>query len=176
MVEMAMIAKGSDELYLLPGMSNRHGLVAGATGTGKTVTLQVMAEALSSIGVPVFAADVKGDLSGISQPGKSSPKFDARVAALRLGEWSFAGWPVVFWDVFGKQGHPVRATVSEMGPLLLSRMLDLNDVQEGVLNVAFRVADDNGLGLLDLKDLGALLGGIVPARGKHGAAGTDDRR
>src|ERR1700761_4721207 len=157
MVEMPMIAKGADELYLLPGMSNRHGLVAGATGTGKTVTLQGMAEALSSIGVPVFAADVKGDLSGISQAGTSSPKFDARVKALGLGEWSFAGCPVVFWDVFGKQGHPVRATVSEMGPLLLSRILNLNDTQAGVLTLVFKIADDNGLLLLDMKDLQAML-------------------
>ena len=115
MIEAPVIAKGTDELSLLPGMSNRHGLVAGATGTGKTVTLQVMAEALSSIGVPVFAADVKGDLSGVSQAGKNSPKFDERVKALGLGDWKFSGCPVVFWDVFGKQGHPVRATVSEMG-------------------------------------------------------------
>src|SRR5271155_912441 len=157
MVEMPMIAKGAEELYLLPGMSNRHGLVAGATGTGKTVTLQVMAEALSSIGVPVFAADVKGDLSGISQAGKSSPKFDARVKALGLGDWSFAGCPVVFWDVFGKQGHPVRATVSEMGPLLLSRILNLNDTQSGVLTLVFKIADDSGLLLLDMKDLQAML-------------------
>jgi DNA helicase HerA-like ATPase len=157
MVEMPMIAKGAEELYLLPVMSNRHGLVAGATGTGKTVTLQVMAEALSSIGVPVFAADVKGDLSGISQAGKSSPKFDARVAALGLGEWNFAGCPVVFWDVFGKQGHPVRATVSEMGPLLLSRILNLNDTQSGVLTLVFKIADDGGLLLLDMKDLQAML-------------------
>jgi DNA helicase HerA-like ATPase len=157
MAEMPMIAKGAEELYLLPGMSNRHGLVAGATGTGKTVTLQVMAEALSSIGVPVFAADVKGDLSGISQAGKSSPKFDARVAALGLGEWSFAGSPVVFWDVFGKQGHPVRATVSEMGPLLLSRILNLNDTQAGVLTLVFKIADEGGLLLLDMKDLQAML-------------------
>src|SRR6202789_36612 len=157
MVEMPMIAKGTGELYLLPGISNRHGLVAGATGTGKTVTLQVMADAFSSIGVPVFAADVKGDLSGISQPGKSSPKFDARVAALGLGEWSFAGCPVVFWDVFGKQGHPVRATVSEMGPLLLGRILNLNDTQAGVLTLVFKIADDQGLLLLDLKDLRAML-------------------
>src|ERR1700748_565658 len=157
MVEMPMIAKGVDALYLLPGMSNRHGLVAGATGTGKTVTLQVMAEALSSIGVPVFAADVKGDLSGISQAGKSSPKFDARVKALGLGFWSLAAWPVVFWDVFGKQGHPVRATVSEMGPLLLSRILNLNDTQSGVLTLVFKIADDNGLLLLDMKDLQAML-------------------
>src|ERR1700734_1035103 len=157
MVEMPMIAKGAEELYLLPGMSNRHGLVAGATGTGKTVTLQVMAEALSSIGVPVFAADVKGDLSGISQAGASSTKFDARVKALGLGEWTFAGCPVVFWDVFGKQGHPVRATVSEMGPLLLSRILNLNDTQAGVLTLVFKIADDNGLLLLDMKDMQAML-------------------
>ncbi|MBS1799290.1 MAG: DUF853 domain-containing protein [Acidobacteria bacterium] len=157
MVEMPMIAKGSDELYLLPGMSNRHGLVAGATGTGKTVTLQVMAEALSSIGVPVFAADVKGDLSGISQPGKSSPKFDERVRSLGLGEVQFAGCPVVFWDVFGKEGHPVRSTVSEMGPLLFSRILNLNDTQTGVLTLVFKIADDNGLLLLDMKDLQAML-------------------
>src|SRR6266481_9051408 len=156
MTEME-IAKGKEELYLLSGMSNRHGLVAGATGTGKTVTLQVMAEALSSIGVPVFAADVKGDLSGISQAGKSSPKFDARVAALGLGEWSFGGCPVVFWDVFGKQGHPVRATVSEMGPLLLSRILNLNDTQAGVLTLVFKIADDGGLLQLDMKDLQAML-------------------
>src|SRR5271156_3604452 len=157
MVEMPMIAKGVEELYLLPGMTNRHGLVAGATGTGKTVTLQVMAEALSSIGVPVFAADVKGDLSGISQAGTSSPKFDARVKGLGLGDWSFAGCPVVFWDVFGKQGHPVRATVSEMGPLLLSRILNLNDTQAGVLTLVFKIADDSGLLLLDMKDLQAML-------------------
>jgi DNA helicase HerA-like ATPase len=157
MVEMPMIAKGTEQLYLLPGMTNRHGLVAGATGTGKTVTLQVMAEALSSIGVPVFAADVKGDLSGISQPGKSSAKLDERVKALGLGEFSFSGCPVVFWDVFGKQGHPVRATVSEMGPLLLSRILNLNDTQTGVLTLVFKIADDNGLLLLDMKDLQAML-------------------
>lgn len=160
MVEMPMIAKGEkekDELHLLPAMANRHGLVAGATGTGKTVTLQVMAEALSSIGVPVFAADVKGDLSGISQPGKSSPKFDERVKTLGLGEVNFAGCPVVFWDVFGKQGHPVRATVSEMGPLLFSRILNLNDTQTGVLTLVFKIADDSGLLLLDMKDLQAML-------------------
>jgi DNA helicase HerA-like ATPase len=157
MSEMPMIAKGTDELCLLPGMSNRHGLVAGATGTGKTVSLQVMAEAFSSIGVPVFAADVKGDLSGISQPGKSSPKFDERVKTLGLGEWKFYGGPVVFWDVFGKEGHPVRATVSEMGPLLFSRILNLNDTQTGVLTLVFKIADDHGLLLLDMKDLQAML-------------------
>ena len=157
MIDPPVIAKGTEEISLLPGMSNRHGLVAGATGTGKTVTLQVMAEALSSIGVPVFAADVKGDLSGISQPGKSSPKFDERVKLLGLGDWKFSGCPVVFWDVFGKQGHPVRATVSEMGPLLLSRILNLNDTQTGVLTLVFKIADDQGLLLLDMKDLQAML-------------------
>ncbi|WP_035348410.1 helicase HerA-like C-terminal domain-containing protein [Edaphobacter aggregans] len=156
MTEME-IAKGNEALCLLAGMSNRHGLVAGATGTGKTVTLQVMAEALSSIGVPVFAADVKGDLSGISQPGKSSPKFDERVKSMELGEWSFAGCPVVFWDVFGEEGHPVRATVSEMGPLLMSRILNLNETQTGVLTLVFKIADDSGLLLLDMKDLQAML-------------------
>jgi hypothetical protein len=116
-----------------------------------------MAEALSSIGVPVFAADVKGDLSGISQPGKSSPKFDERVKTMGLGEWTFAGAPVVFWDVFGKEGHPVRATISEMGPLLMSRILNLNDTQTGVLTLVFKISDDNGLLLLDMKDMQAML-------------------
>lgn len=157
MIDAPVIAKGTDELSLLPGMSNRHGLVAGATGTGKTVTLQVMAEALSGIGVPVFAADVKGDLSGISQPGKGSPKLDERLKLLGLGNWQYSGCPVVFWDVFGKQGHPVRATVSEMGPLLLSRILNLNDTQTGVLTLVFKIADDQGLLLLDMKDLQAML-------------------
>lgn len=157
MVEAPVIAKGTDEISLLPGMANRHGLVAGATGTGKTVTLQVMAEALSAIGVPVFAADVKGDLSGISQPGKSSPKLEERTKLLDLSDWQLSGCPVVFWDVFGKQGHPVRATVSEMGPLLLSRILNLNDTQTGVLTLVFKIADDQGLLLLDMKDLQAML-------------------
>jgi DNA helicase HerA-like ATPase len=163
MIEMPIIAKGEQELSLLPGMSNRHGLVAGATGTGKTVTLQVMAEAMSAIGVPVFAADVKGDLSGISQPGKSSPKLEERVKTLELRDWKFAGSPVVFWDVFGKQGHPVRATVSEMGPLLLSRILNLNDTQTGVMTLVFKIADDNGLLLLDMKDLEAMLQHVATA-------------
>src|SRR5450631_3845573 len=157
MAEMLVIAKGEEEFGLLPGLANRHGLVAGATGTGKTVTLQVMAEALSSIGVPVFAADVKGDLAGISQPGKSSPKLDERLKLLGLSDWKFSGCPVVFWDVFGKEGHPVRATVSEMGPLLLSRILNLNDTQTGVLTLVFKIADDNGMLLLDMKDLQAML-------------------
>ena len=157
MTEPLLIAKGADELLLLPAMANRHGLVAGATGTGKTVTLQVMAESFSHIGVPVFAADVKGDLSGISMPGKDSPKLQERVAKLGLADFRFEGCPVTFWDVFGKEGHPVRATVSEMGPLLLSRILNLNDTQTSVLSLVFKIADDNGLLLLDLKDLQAML-------------------
>jgi uncharacterized protein len=152
-----LIAESDHPLTLLPGMANRHGLVAGATGTGKTVTLQVMAEAFSRIGVPVFAADVKGDLSGISQPGASNPKIAERIQKLGLKDFSFAGCPVTLWDVFGEQGHPIRATVSEMGPLLFSRLLGLNDTQSGVLTLVFKVADDQGLLLLDLKDLQAML-------------------
>jgi DNA helicase HerA-like ATPase len=152
-----LIAKSTHDLYLLPGMANRHGLVAGATGTGKTVTLQVAAEAFSRIGVPVFAADVKGDLSGISVPGTESPKLKQRIEQLKLEDFHFEGCPVTFWDVFGEQGHPIRATVSEMGPLLLSRILNLNDTQSGVLSLVFKIADDNGLLLLDLKDLQTML-------------------
>jgi uncharacterized protein len=155
--EPMLIAQSKSPLYLLPAMSNRHGLIAGATGTGKTVTLQVMAEALSRIGVPVFAADVKGDLSGISQPGVDNPKIADRVKKLRMTDFSFAGCPVTFWDVFGEEGHPVRATVSEMGPLLFSRLLNLNETQSGVLTAVFKIADDQGLLLLDLKDLRAML-------------------
>jgi DNA helicase HerA-like ATPase len=157
MAEPLLIAQGKDPLYLLPAMSNRHGLIAGATGTGKTVTLQVMAESFSRIGVPVFAADVKGDLSGISQPGVENPKIADRVKKLNLTDFSFAGCPVTFWDVFGEHGHPVRATVSEMGPLLFSRLLNLNETQAGVLTAVFKIADDQGLLLLDLKDLQAML-------------------
>jgi DNA helicase HerA-like ATPase len=156
--EPLLIAKsGETNLFLLPAMANRHGLVAGATGTGKTVTLQVMAEAFSRIGVPVFAADVKGDLSGIAQPGTSSPKFDARVQKLGLGDFAFSGSPVTLWDVFGDEGHPLRATVSEIGPLMFGRILNLNDTQTAVLTLVFKIADDNGLLLLDLKDLKAML-------------------
>jgi uncharacterized protein len=157
MAEQLHIAQSTEPLYLLSNMSNRHGLVAGATGTGKTVTLQVMAESFSRIGVPVFAADIKGDLSGISQPGTENPKIAERVKQLKLTDFSFSGCPVTFWDVFGEQGHPVRATVSEMGPLLFSRLLGLNDTQQGVLSLVFKIADDNGLLLLDLKDLQAML-------------------
>ena len=147
----------SAEFALLPALANRHGLITGATGTGKTVTLQVLAERFSAIGVPVFMADVKGDLAGISQPGTSSPKLAERLKLLGVGEPRFAGCPTVFWDVFAEQGHPVRATVSDLGPLLLSRILNLNETQEGVLALVFKVADDNGLLLLDLKDLRAML-------------------
>ncbi|MCL4799911.1 MAG: DUF853 domain-containing protein, partial [Burkholderiales bacterium] len=145
------------ELCLLPGLANRHGLIAGATGTGKTVSLQVLAERFSSIGVPVFMADVKGDLSGLAAPGTASEKMKKRLATLGFPEPAWSACPVAFWDVYGEQGHPVRATVSDMGPLLLARMLDLNDTQEGVLTLVFKVADDNGLLLLDLKDLRAML-------------------
>src|ERR1700760_2487542 len=157
MADPLLIAKGDELQYLLPGMSDRHGLVAGATGTGKTVTLQVMAESFSRIGVPVFAADVKGDLSGISQAGQDNPRLQDRVKKLNLTDFSFAGCPVTFWDVFGEQGHPVRATVTDMGPLLFSRLLNLNDTQSGVLTAVFKIADDQGLLLLDLKDLQAML-------------------
>jgi DNA helicase HerA-like ATPase len=157
MPDPLLIAESDHRLELLPGMANRHGLVAGATGTGKTVTLQVMAEAFSRIGVPVFAADVKGDLSGVSEPGASNPKIAARIKQLGLQDFSFAGCPVTFWDVFGEQGHPIRATVSEIGPLLFSRLLGLNETQSGVLTLVFKVADDQGLLLLDLKDLQAML-------------------
>jgi DNA helicase HerA-like ATPase len=135
---------------------NRHGLVTGATGTGKTVTLQVMAEGFSAKGVPVFAADIKGDLSGVSQPGEAKPAFVDRCKGMGL-TYQPDEFPAVFWDVFGKQGHPIRATISEMGPLLLARLFQLNDTQEGVLNIAFRIADEQGLALLDLKDLRAVL-------------------
>ena len=152
------IARHGDlELDLLPKFANRHGLITGATGTGKTVTLQVMAERMSGIGVPVFMADVKGDLSGMSQAGSLTPKLEAHLDAIGVKVPTFAAMPVVFWDVLGEQGHPLRATVSDMGPLLLARVLELNDTQQGVLTLVFKLADDNGLLLLDLKDLRALL-------------------
>lgn len=156
-MEPLLIAQGSTPVHLLPAMANRHGLIAGATGTGKTISLQVLAEHFSSIGVPVFMADVKGDLTGISQAGKASTKLEERLQLLKLKDFQFKNFPVTLWDVFGEQGHPVRATISEMGPLLLARILNLNETQEGVLNLAFKIADDNGLLLLDLKDLRALL-------------------
>jgi DNA helicase HerA-like ATPase len=157
MPEPLLIAKAASELHLLPQFANRHGLIAGATGTGKTVTLQRVAETLSRIGVPVFMADVKGDLAGLSQPGEAKGKIKERIELLKLKNVAFEACPVVFWDAFGQQGHPVRTTISEMGPLLLARMLGLNETQAGVLTLAFKIADDNGLLLLDLKDLRAML-------------------
>jgi DNA helicase HerA-like ATPase len=158
MAEPLLVAKSGDtEIALLPKLANRHGLVTGATGTGKTVTLQTLAQGFSRMGVPVFLADVKGDLSGISRPGGANKKVAERVEQLGLEGFEYAGCPVVFWDVFGEQGHPVRSTISEMGPLLLGRMLNLNDTQQGVLTLAFKIADANGLLLLDLKDLRSML-------------------
>ncbi|MFN3545114.1 MAG: helicase HerA-like domain-containing protein [Thiobacillus sp.] len=158
MADPLLIAKNAHtELFLLPQMANRHGLITGATGTGKTVTLQTMAEQFSAIGVPCFMSDVKGDLSGLSQPGGGNAKVDERVAMLKLEGFAHEGFPVTFWDPFGESGHPVRATVSDMGPLLLSRILDLNETQAGVLSLVFKIADDNGLLLLDLKDLRSML-------------------
>jgi hypothetical protein len=159
--EKIFIGKGEQPAWLTLGLANRHGLVTGATGTGKTVSLQVMAEGFARAGVPVFAADIKGDLSGISEVGEAKDFIIKRAADMGLN-FQPDQFSTVFWDVFGEQGHPVRATVTEMGPLLLSRMLGLNDVQEGVLNVAFRVADENGLPLIDMKDVRALLDAIVP--------------
>jgi DNA helicase HerA-like ATPase len=157
MADPILLAKTADtELMLLPALANRHGLITGATGTGKTVTMQVFAESFSRLGVPSFMADVKGDFSGISAPGSASPKMKERLAMLKLDEPKWEGCPVTFWDVYGEQGHPVRATISDMGPLLLGRLLNLSDVQQGVLTLVFKIADDNGLALLDLKDLRAM--------------------
>src|SRR5512147_1167696 len=154
MIAPLLIAKNNEqELTLLPAMANRHGLITGATGTGKTVTLQTLAESFSRIGVPVFMSDIKGDLSGIAKTGGGNAKVEARVEQLKLEGYEHRAFPVTFWDVEGKQGHPVRATVSDMGPLLLGRMLNLNDTQQGVLTLVFKIADDNGMLLLDFKDL-----------------------
>ena len=152
---IARTSTGKD-LSLLPAFANRHGLITGATGTGKTVTMQLIAESFSRIGVPAFMADVKGDVSGIAAPGSPTPKVIERLRRLELEEPKWTGSPVTFWDVFGERGHPVRATISDMGPLLLGRLLNLNDVQQGVLSLAFKIADDKGLLLLDLKDLRAM--------------------
>lgn len=152
-----LIGKGQWEQSILPQMANRHGLVAGATGTGKTITLQVLAEKLSRSGIPVFAADVKGDLSGISRPGIESDRVTQRIAKIGLPGFNPTACPVVFWDLFGVKGHPIRTTISEMGPLLIARLLSLNETQSGVLSLVFKIADDDGLLLLDLKDLQAML-------------------
>ena len=148
---------GDTECHLLPELANRHGLITGATGTGKTITLQNLAENFSKLGVPVFMADIKGDLTGISQAGSVSPKLAGILKERGIDAPAPLACPTALWDVFGAQGHPVRATVSDMGPLLLSRMLNLNDTQQGVLQLVFKIADDNGLLLLDLKDLRAML-------------------
>ena len=165
-----VIGKSDEVQRLFLNRANRHGLIAGATGTGKTVTLQILAEGFSQAGVPVFAADIKGDLSGISQAIEEKPKLVDRAAKTGVEDYTPRGFPTVFWDIFGKQGHPVRTTISEMGPLLLSRLLDLNDTQEGVLNIAFKLADDEGLLLLDFKDLRAMLNYV----GEHSSELTVD--
>ncbi len=158
MANPILLAKNAEQdVYLLPKYANRHGCITGATGTGKTVTLQGLAQSFSQLGVPVFMADIKGDLTGISQAGQTSPKFEERLQKYNLPMPQFAGCPTVLWDVFGEQGHPVRSTISDMGPLLLSRVLGLNDTQTGILNIVFKLADDEGQLILDLKDLRAML-------------------
>ena len=152
-----MAKAGEKPLFVLPNMANRHGLIAGATGTGKTVTMKVMAESFSDMGVPVFLADVKGDLSGMAQPGDNTEDMQKRIEKFALEGFTYTGYPTRFWDIFGEKGHPVRVTVSDMGPTLLARLFNLTEVQAGVLNIVFRVADDNGLALLDLKDLRAMV-------------------
>jgi DNA helicase HerA-like ATPase len=159
-----LLGKGDTQVHLLGKYGNRHGLVAGATGTGKSVSLMVMAEGFSRLGVPVFLADVKGDVSGLAVPGTTNEKIAARVQQIGIDGYVNEASPVVFWDLYGKSGHPVRATVSEVGPTLLSRMLELNDTQSGVLDVAFKLADDNGWLLLDLDDLRALLAFVAENR------------
>ncbi len=155
--QQILIGKGEHQVFLDPRYANRHGLIAGATGTGKTVSLQVLAEGFSRLGIPVFMADVKGDLSGISQPGTPHPKIDERVESIGINNFSLEDSPTVFWDLYGKQGHPIRATVSDMGPTMLARLMDLNDTQEGILAIAFKFADDEGMLILDLKDLQSTL-------------------
>ncbi len=161
MADPIFVGFSDQPVHLLPNLANRHGLIAGATGTGKTVTLQILAEQFSQMGVPVFMADVKGDLSGISQVGGPHPKLEERAKVIGLESYPRFSCPTLFWDVFGEQGHKLRATVSEMGPLLLARLLDLSEAQEGVLNIAFKIADDEGLLLIDLKDLRAMLGWVA---------------
>lgn len=160
MTAITIAKKSSDptqDVVLYAQFANRHGLIAGATGTGKTVTLKVLAESFSRLGVPVFLADAKGDVSSIAKAGSSNPKFEARIQSLGITSIDFAASPVTFWDLFGEQGHPIRTTITEVGPLLLAQMLNLNDTQQGVLSAVFRVADDQGLLLIDFKDLKAML-------------------
>jgi len=159
-----LIGKGEQPVRLLAKYGNRHGLVAGATGTGKTISLLVLAEGFSRLGVPVFMADVKGDVAGLSMPGVSNEKIQQRVAQIGIEGFAHEASPVIFWDLYGRAGHPVRTTVSEIGPNLLGRILELNDVQAGTLDIAFKLADDRGLLLLDLDDLRALLGFVADNR------------
>ncbi|HIE55731.1 MAG TPA: DUF853 family protein, partial [Chromatiaceae bacterium] len=156
-IEFLIGGNGQSKVHFRADKANRHGMIAGATGTGKTVSLQVLAEGFSSIGVPVFMADVKGDLSGMARPGTPHPKIDERVKTIGMEEFGFHANPVIFWDLFGKLGHPVRTTISDMGPLLLANLLELNDTQTGILYAAFSIADDTGMLLLDLKDLRSML-------------------
>lgn len=151
------MGKGSEYVFLNPRMANRHGLIAGATGTGKTITLEVMAEGFSDLGVPVFLADVKGDISGMCQAGQRNESLQKRLAKMGIEDFQFSAFPIRFWDVYGEAGHPVRTTISEMGPMLLSRLLGLTEVQQGVLNIVFKIADDKGLLLIDMKDLKSML-------------------
>jgi DNA helicase HerA-like ATPase len=164
--DQILVGGGDRHVRLTGRYANRHGLVTGATGTGKTVTLQVLAEGFSAMGVPVFLSDVKGDLSGISQPASPHPKITERIDTIGIEDYAPVGSPTVFWDLFGRAGHPIRATVSEMGPLLLARLLELNDTKQGVLHVAFRVADEEGLLLLDLPDLRSLLNYLAEKAGE----------
>ena len=159
--EDVFLGKSTKREMLYLKLANRHGLITGATGTGKTVSLQILAEGFSSDGVPVFCADVKGDLSGLAEKGESKDFLEERAEQIGFDDFSYEAFPVVFWDLFGEQGHPIRTTVSEMGPLLLSRLMDLSEAQEGVLNIAFRLADDEGLLILDLKDLRALMAHVA---------------
>jgi DNA helicase HerA-like ATPase len=162
-MENGVLLGGSEQgqLWLDAAMANRHGLITGATGTGKTVTLQLLAESFSRLGVPVFSADIKGDLSGLAAPGRAHPKVEERVQRLGIADHGFEPCPVLFWDVYGEHGHPVRTTVSEMGPVLLGNLLELNETQEGILHIAFRVADEQGLLLLDIKDLRSMLNWVA---------------
>ncbi len=156
-IQILLGGANGKKVYLNAKMANRHGMIAGATGTGKTVTMQILAEGFSRAGVPVFLADVKGDVSGVAIEGKPHPKIDERIDAIGIEDFQLRGNPVVFWDMYGEKGHPVRTTITELGPLLISNLLDLNDTQEGVMYAAFKLADDEGLALLDLEDLQALL-------------------
>jgi len=162
-MENGILLGGSDQGQLLldPAMANRHGLITGATGTGKTVTLQLLAESFSRLGVPVFSADIKGDLSGLAAPGRAHPKVTERIDKIAITDHGFEPCPVLFWDVYGEHGHPVRTTVSEMGPVLLANLFELNETQEGILHIAFRLADEQGLLLLDIKDLRAMLNWVA---------------